>query len=135
MRHRRRREGARTSSRAPSPALSGAVLDAQCSAQDDGFLTVDEDPALDMPLDGSRQDDVLDIPAHHHQALGAMAVTDTLDRLLDNRSLVEVLSHIMSGGADNLDTALVGLLVRLRTLEARQKRMMNVDAVLIQVAA
>ena len=39
-----------------------------------------------------------------------------------------VAGHIMRGGADQLDAALMRLMVRPRALEARQKRVMDVDA-------
>jgi hypothetical protein len=55
-------------------------------------------------------------------------MADALDVLVDDRSLVEVARHIMRGGADQLHAALVRLVIRTRALEARQERVVDVDA-------
>ncbi len=47
--------------------------------------------------------------------------------LLDDRALVQVGGDKVRGGADNLDAALKGLMIRLRTLEAGQEGVVNVD--------
>ena len=82
-----------------------------------------------------RQHAAFDIAALADQVVGRVAVADALDVLLDDRPFVEVGGDIMRGGADQLDAALMGLVVRLRALEARQKRVMDVDAAARPVCA
>lgn len=47
--------------------------------------------------------------------------------LLNNRTFIQVGSDEMRCGADNLDTTLVGLVVRLGTLEGGQEAVVDVD--------
>lgn len=47
--------------------------------------------------------------------------------LLDDRALVEVAGDVVRGRADELDAALLGLLVRLGADERRQERVVDVD--------
>ena len=47
--------------------------------------------------------------------------------LLDDRPVVEVLGHIVSGGTNQLDPPLPGPVIGLRALESRQKGVMDVD--------
>ena len=62
------------------------------------------------------------------EIFGRIAMADALDVLVDDRALVEVARDIMRGGADQLDAALVRLVVGPRALEARQERVVDVDA-------
>lgn len=55
------------------------------------------------------------------QVFGRIAVADALDVLVDDRALVEVARHVMRGGADQLDAALMRLMVGARTLEPGRK--------------
>ena len=63
-----------------------------------------------------------------------VAVADALDVLVDDRALVEVARDVMRGGADQLDAALMRLVIGPRALEARQERVVNVDATPRQLA-
>ena len=56
-----------------------------------------------------------------------VAVADALDVLLDDRAFVEIGGDVMRGGADQLDAALIGLVVGLGALEGRQERVVDVD--------
>lgn len=58
-----------------------------------------------------------------------------LDLLLDDRALVELCRHVVCRGADQLHTTLVGLVIRLGSLESRQEGMMDVDRLAVEVAA
>lgn len=49
------------------------------------------------------------------------------DLLLDNRALVQVRRDKVRRRADNLDAALVGLMVRLGALEGREEAVVDVD--------
>src|SRR5271156_6149664 len=50
--------------------------------------------------------------------------------LLDDRAIVEYLSNVVRGGADQFDAALKRLVVGLGTDERGQERVVNVDEVL-----
>jgi len=60
-------------------------------------------------------------------------VADALDVLLDDRALVEVAGDIVGGGADQLHTARMGLVIGLGALEARQEAVVDVDAAALQL--
>ena len=70
---------------------------------------------------GARQHTALDVAALAHEIVRRIAVTDALDVLVDDWPLIEVARDVMRGGADQFDAALMGLVVRPRTLEARQE--------------
>jgi hypothetical protein len=67
---------------------------------------------LDMVLDGTGEDDAFDVAADGGQRLGIHRMVDALDLLLDDRSFVKVGGYIMRRGADQLDAAGIGLLIR-----------------------
>src|ERR1700694_4830157 len=76
----------------------------------------------------ARQHAPLDVAALADQIVGRIAMADTLDVLIDDRALIEVAGDVMGGSANQLDAALMRLMIRPRTLETRQKRVMDVDA-------
>ena len=53
---------------------------------------------------------------------------DPLDRLFDDRPLIEIGGNEMRGGTDQLDAALVRLVVRLCATEAGQETVVDIDA-------
>lgn len=54
-------------------------------------------------------------------------MVDAGDALLDDGAFIEVRRDKVCSGTDNLDAALVGLVVGLGTLERRQERVVDVD--------
>ena len=50
-----------------------------------------------------------------------------LDVLLDDRPFIQILGHVVGGCADELDAAVVGLLVGAGALEGGQEGMVDVD--------
>ena len=56
-----------------------------------------------------------------------VAVADPDHVLLDDRAGVELLGHVVGGGADQLDAARLGAGVRVRAGERRQERVVDVD--------
>ena len=62
-------------------------------------------------------------------------MVDPINVLFDDRSLVEVRRHIVSGCPNELDTAIMRLEVRARTLETRQERVMDVDETALEACA
>jgi hypothetical protein len=77
---------------------------------------------------GARQHAALDVAALAREIFRRVAMADALDVLVDDRAFVEVARNIMRGGADQLDAALMGLVIGPRALEARQERVVDVDA-------
>lgn len=69
---------------------------------------------------GARQHAALDVAALAREIFRRVAVADALDVLVDDRAFVEVARDVMRGGADQLDAAVVRLVVGARALEARQ---------------
>ena len=83
-----------------------------------------------MPADGARQDDFFDVAALLNQIVDRVAVVDADHILFDDGAIVEHLSNVVSGGADQLDAALKRLVVGLGTHERRQERVVNINEVL-----
>src|SRR5664279_6511318 len=69
-----------------------------------------------------------DVPTLANQIFRTVLVADAFDVLLDDGAFVEIRRHVMRGGADQFYAACVSLMVGLRTLEAGQKTVMDVDA-------
>ncbi len=82
------------------------------SAEDDGPIDVQQDPMLDVPAHRPGERHALDVAAHTRQLGDAVGVVDPRDLLLDDRSLVELLGHVVGGGADELHATRVCLGVR-----------------------
>ena len=88
-----------------------------------------------MMAHGAGQHAALDIAALAREVFRRIAVADALDVLVDDRAFVEVARDVMRGGADQFDAALMRLVVGPRALEARQERVMDVDAAARKAAA
>ncbi len=93
-----------------------------------GLAAVEDHPVLEMMPHGARQHAAFDVAALANQIAGRIAVADAFDILVDDRAFIERAGDIMRGGADQLDAALMGLMVGPRALEARQELVMDVDA-------
>jgi hypothetical protein len=74
-----------------------------------------------MMAHSARQHAALDVASLAHEIVGSVAMADALDILVDDRAFVEVAGDVVRGGADLFDTALMGLMVGPRPLEARQE--------------
>src|SRR5208282_1826260 len=95
-----------------------------------GLVSIQQDAVFHVPADGARQDDFFDVAALLDQVVDGVAVVDADDILLDDGAIVEYLSNVVSGGADQLDAALKRLVVGFGADECGQERMVNVDQVL-----
>ena len=91
------------------------------------LAAVEDDAIFEVMAHGARQHAAFDVAALARQIFRRVTVADALDVLVDDRALVEIARHIMRGGADQLDAALMRLVVGSRALEARQERVVNVD--------
>lgn len=96
-------------------------------AKDDSLDAVDKDPPLGKQPDGSSQRDALDVGPLGREPGGAHAVVDLDDGLLDDGALVEVGGGEVGGGADDLDAAVVGLVVGPGALEGGEEGVVDVD--------
>src|SRR3954470_7407079 len=85
--------------------------------KDYSLVSVEEQPPLSIPPHSSSKNLALNIRSLLRQLLRVHAVINTSNPLLNNRTLVQISSDKVSSGSDNLDTALVGLVVRLGALE------------------
>src|SRR6185312_3384014 len=81
-----------------------------------------------MMAHGARQHAALDIAALANEIFRRVAMADALDVLVDDRPFVEIAGDVMRGGPDQFDAALMRLMIWPRALEARKKRMVDVDA-------
>ena len=88
-----------------------------------------------MVAHGAGQDAPLDVAADRDEPLGRLGVRDADDVLLDDRALVEVGRDVVGRGADELDAAVVRLVVGLGALEAGQERVVDVDGPALEGAA
>src|ERR1017187_6994953 len=87
-----------------------------------------------MPGHGAREHAALDVPSLARERLGGVVMAHGLHILLDDRTLVQILGHVMGGGADQFYAARMRLMIRLRALESRQERGVDVDALPRQFA-
>ncbi|MPL84484.1 hypothetical protein SDC9_30449 [bioreactor metagenome] len=91
------------------------------------LAAVDEGAVVDMGVDRAGEHLRLDVTAKAHVILGRLRMGDAHRVLLDDRALVEIGGDVMRRRANELHAALIGLLVGVRALEARQERVMDVD--------
>jgi hypothetical protein len=89
-----------------------------------------QNPVLQVPRNGARQDHALQIPALPHQIFGLIPMGYARHVLLDDRPLVQFFGHVVAGGADQLYAAFPRRMIRPRAGEGRQKGMVHVDNVL-----
>lgn len=76
--------------------------------EDDGFAVVDEDAVVEVPADRPRKHHLFQVAALLKQILQPVAVGNSYDVLFDDRSLVQIRGDVMTGGADQLYSALEG---------------------------
>ena len=87
------------------------------------------DAVFDVPVHGAGQDHFFEVAAFLDQILERIAMRDARDVLFDDGPVIQDFREVMSGRADQLDSALKRLLVRLRADKRRQERMVDVDTV------
>ena len=96
-------------------------------AEHHGAMTVEKNAVLNVVAHRPGQHEGFDITANLGQVVRAERMIHPLDVLLDDWALIEVSRDIVRGGADDFDAAVMRLVIRLGTLEAGQKAMVNVD--------
>src|SRR5690625_7098045 len=80
-----------------------------------------------MPTHRTIEHHRFNIAPDFRHLIGCMNVGHALHRLLDNGAFIQLSRHVVGRGADQLYASLVRLMVRFRTLEAGQARVMNID--------
>ena len=93
-----------------------------------GFPPVEDDAVFQVIADRARQHPPLDVAALAHEIVRRVAMADPLDILVDDRTFVQIARDIVRGGADQLDAALMRLVIGSCTLETRQEGVVDVDA-------
>ncbi|MNS91893.1 hypothetical protein D3C72_1260050 [compost metagenome] len=86
-------------------------------------------------MDGTRQNLRFHITAERYVIFRALGMGDAHRVLLDDRAFVEIGGDVMRRCADKLHAALIGLLVGVCALEARQERVVDVDDLARHLAA
>src|SRR5690606_22096446 len=94
------------------------LAETPCSIKHDRFSPIQNDSVLGMPFDRPSQRHAFDVPPHVRQGLRFQRVAYPGHVLFDDRALVELRSDIVRGGADQLYTAIVSLVIGPRALEA-----------------
>ena len=104
-------------------ALSSRKIDERSFplVENDGPPAVQKDSVFGVPLHGARQHDGFKVTACRHQVLDRERMRHAIYGLLDDRPFVEVLRYIMRGGPDQLDAALMGLLIGPGAFETGQE--------------
>lgn len=85
--------------------------------EDDGLVAIQEHSLLRPPLDGGREHLTLDIAALVDELLGRHTVVHPGHSLFDDGTFIQVGRDEMRRRSDDLDAALVGLVVGLGALE------------------
>ena len=98
--------------------------------EDYGFGAVEEDAIFYVPADGAGENDFFEVATFLDKVVDGVAVIDADDILLDDGAVVEDLGDVVSGGADDFDSALEGLMVGLGADEGGKEGVVNVDDVL-----
>ncbi len=86
-----------------------------------GLAPVEDDAVGEVVADRAGQHAALDVAALAHEILGRVAMADALDVLIDDRPFVEIAGDVMRGGADQLDAALMSLVIGLAPLKPGRK--------------
>src|SRR5262249_13224802 len=109
--------------KAPRPRIETAAS----LFKNHGAVAVEQNAVFHVPAHGLGQNHLFQITAFLDQVFDIVFVRDADDTLFDNRTIVENLRYIMRGRANQLDAAIIGLMVRLASNKRRQERMMDVD--------
>lgn len=95
--------------------------------EDNGSCAVNYNSIVQKPANRSPERDALQVSTLPNHIFRQIAMGDSRNALVNNRPLIKLIADEMSGGADNLNTALVGLMIRLAALEAGQKGVVDIN--------
>jgi hypothetical protein len=111
-----------------SDGLAGRQAPKLVSPEHHRLGSIDENTLFGVPADSTCEHTRFDILTRLDKLESRAIVTNPLDILLDDRSFVEIVSHIMRRRADDLDPAFMRLVIWFGPFEARQKAVMDIDA-------
>src|SRR5581483_4638981 len=97
------------------------------SIKDYCFVYVAEDAPVEVPAHGPREHHALKVAATRDQIFHLVPMRDAGYILFDDRTVVQHLRHVVAGGSDQLDSPRMRRVIRPRTRERRQKRVMHID--------
>src|ERR1700733_14660069 len=90
--------------------------------EDNSLVAVAENPPVQVPAHGAGEYDALQIAAAGDEVFDLVAVRDAGHLLLDDGAVIEQVGDVMAGGADQLDAARMGCVIRPGSGEGGQKR-------------
>src|ERR1039457_1894869 len=96
-------------------------------SEDDRPPTVHDHPIVEVQRHRSREHEALDVAPDVLEVVGALAVVDADDVLVDDRPVVELLCDVVRGRADQLDAPLARLVIRVGARKRWQERVVDVD--------
>src|SRR3990172_9917413 len=108
-------------------SATAQTLMAWSSIEHDGLVAVHEHAVAEVQVDGAGEHDLLEIAALAHQVVDGVAVADSGDVLLDDRSLVQLRRGVVRRRADDLHAAFVRLVVWACAGERGQELVVDVD--------
>jgi hypothetical protein len=85
-----------------------------------------------MPVHCARQNHTLHILPYTNKVITTQTMTYPNCVLLNDRPFIEIGRHVVRRSTHDLHAPVVGLVVGLGTLEARQEAVVNVDASTLQ---
>ncbi len=88
---------------------------------------MNENTAFEMQPEGAGEDYLFQVLTLPFEVLYAVSMVHADHILFDDRTLIQLLCHIMTRSADDLHSPFIGLLIRRTARKGRQERMMNVD--------
>jgi len=92
------------------------------------LASVDQNAILQVVGDSPCEHAALYVTPLPHEIVGGVGVGNMFNVLADDGTFIEVLGDVMCGGTDDLDATVMGLVVRLCTLEAGKEGVMNINA-------
>src|SRR5208337_1654378 len=101
--------------------------DVSGSLKNNRFVAVQKDAILNVPPHRSRQHYLLHVSSLLNHIFQRIAMGNAHDSLFDNWSIVKHFRYVVSRRSSQLHPAVVRLLVRFRTDERRQERVMDIN--------
>lgn len=90
-------------------------------------MAVDDRAVVDVVADAFGEGGALAVAAEAGEISGGVEMGDALDFLLDDGACVKIRGDVVAGGSDELDAALMGLLVGVRSDEGGEEGVVDVD--------
>src|SRR5207248_5303165 len=84
------------------------------SSEHNSLIAIKQHPTLYMPAYSAREDDLFQVPAFSDEVFDGVAMRNPNNILLNDWPIVEHFGDIVTGGANQLHTALECLMVRPR---------------------